>query len=116
VKIQCFMPVRDEADILPHTLRHLYEQDVSVHVIDGWSTDGSWEIADGAQKECSRRVTCERFPASGPDPIQNCTAILNRIEDLAAASDADWILYSDADEWRRSSIGGTLLDAGVTAA
>jgi hypothetical protein len=50
----------------------------------------------------SGHVTCERFPAEGPDPIQNCTAILKRIEDLAYESDADWILYSDADEWRRS--------------
>ena len=33
---------------------------------------------------------------------KNCRAILARIEQLAAASDADWCLYSDADEWRRS--------------
>jgi glycosyltransferase involved in cell wall biosynthesis len=92
------MPALNEADILPHTLRHLHEQGCAVHVIDGWGSDGSWEIAQ------QHADSCERFPAFGPDPIQNCTAILKRIEDLAAHSDADWILYSDADEWRRSAL------------
>lgn len=96
MKIQAFVPVYQESDILPHTLRHLHEQGCAVHILEGWSNDGSWEIAQ------QQADSCERFPASGPDPIQNCTAILKRIEELAAASDADWILYSDADEWRRS--------------
>jgi glycosyltransferase involved in cell wall biosynthesis len=95
VKIQAFLPCYQEADILPHALRHLHQQGCAVHVIDGWSTDNSYEIA-------MQFGTVERFPASVPDPIQNCTAILKRIEDLAAESDADWILYTDADEWRRS--------------
>ena len=115
MKIQCYLPCYNEADILPHTLRHLHEQGCAVHVIDGWSTDGSWEIlqtfamvssiaADGMP------ITCERFPADGPSPTQDCAAILGRIEDLAAESDADWILYSDADEWRRSPTGLTLAE------
>src|ERR1700734_1974592 len=101
MRIQAYVPVYQESDILPHTLRHLHEQGCAVHVIDGWSTDGSW---DGAMAAWHRgeAVTAERFPADGPDPIQNCTAILKRIEDLAAQSDADWILYTDADEWRRA--------------
>jgi glycosyltransferase involved in cell wall biosynthesis len=108
VKVQCYMPVLNEADILPHTLRHLDEQGVSVHVIDGWSTDGSWEIA---QSQIVSEVTSERFPADGPSPVQCCTDILHRIEQLAAASDADWILYSDADEWRRAPLKNqTLID------
>ncbi len=109
MKIQAFMPVFNEAEILPHTLRHLHEQGCTVHVIDGWSTDGSWEIAQ------QQAESGERFPASGPDPIQNCTAILRRIEDLAAASDADWILYTDADEWRRSRIPGHTLALSTEA-
>ena len=115
MKIRCYMPVRDEVDILPHTLRHLHGQGCDVHILDGWSTDGSWEIAVNAKikdgfvsglLERNRmsgfpQVTVERFPAAGPSPTQDCAAILRRIEDLAAESDADWILYSDADEWRR---------------
>lgn len=95
MKIQAMIPVFEESDILPHVLRHLREQGCLTHVIEGWGDDGSWEIAQ------QQADSCERFPADGPDPIQNCTAILKRIEALAAESDADWILYSDADEWRR---------------
>jgi len=107
MKIQVYMPVFNEADILPHTLRHLHEQGCDVHIIDGWSTDGSFGIARAffvihSQLGEVCGVTFERFPAKGPDLIQNCTAILKRIEDLAADSDADWCMYSDADEWRRS--------------
>ena len=118
MKIQCYMPVFNEADILPHTLRHLHEQGCAVHVIDGWSTDGSWEIATKREAfedrvRCERPVTCERFPAAGPSPTQCCTDILHRIEDLAAASDADWILYTDADEWRRAPAALPLSSFGV---
>jgi glycosyltransferase involved in cell wall biosynthesis len=98
LKIQAFVPVYQESDILPHTLRHLHEQGCAVHVIDGWSTDGCRAIAESFS---GYGVTSERFPADGPSPTQDCGAILKRIEDLAAESDADWILYSDADEWRR---------------
>jgi len=96
MKIQAYLPCFNEADVLPHTLRHLHEQGCAVHILEGWSNDGSWEIAQ------QQADSCERFPADGPDTIQNCTAILERIEHLAEASDADWILYSDADEWRRA--------------
>lgn len=110
MKIQCYMPCYNEADILPHTLRHLHEQGCQVHVIEGWSTDGSWEIAQNFAD------SWERFPISAPDPIQNCTDILKRIEDLAEQSDADWIIYSDADEWRRSNRTDETLRDGVIRA
>jgi glycosyltransferase involved in cell wall biosynthesis len=108
MKIQVYMPVFNEVDILPHTLRHLDEQGVTVHVLDGWSTDGSYEYCV-PRALGNTGLSVERFPAEGPDPIQNCTAILKRIEDLAADSDADWCMYSDADEWRRSCVPGQTL-------
>ena len=115
------MPVLNESDILPHTLRHLHEQGCAVHVIDGWSADGTFGVVWDLLKTASYQagigsVSAERFPAEGPDPIQNCTAILERIEDLSAESDADWILYTDADEWRRSHRPGERLLDAVTRA
>ncbi len=101
MKIQAYVPVFNEADILPHTLRHLHEQGCAVHVIDGWSTDGSYEYVVPRSID-NPLLSVERFPADGPSPTQDCADILRRIEDLAAASDADWRLYTDADEWRRS--------------
>jgi len=105
MRIQCYMPVLNEADILPRTLRHLHEQGVTVHVIDGWSTDGAWQAAAAADSR-------ERFPGTA-DPINHHALILERIEQLAEDSDADWCLYSDADEWRRSPFAGETLAAGV---
>jgi glycosyltransferase involved in cell wall biosynthesis len=100
------MPVLNEADILPWSIRHLQAQGVKVHVIDGWSTDGSLDIAS------ELGATVEKFPQAGPESKQVCSAILNRIEQLAAKSPADWCYYTDADEIRRApQAGETLVDA-----
>ena len=106
MKVQAFMPVLNEADILPWSIDHLLSQGVAVHVIDGWSTDGSVDIARKSG------ATVEQFPAAGPEPDQVCSAILNRIEQLAAESPRDWCYYTDADEIRRAPRPGeTLQDA-----
>jgi len=101
------MPCLNEADIVAWAIRHLLAQGVAVHVLDGWSTDGSWGIVQDP------RVTWERFPEAGDAREQVCSAILARIEDLAVASEADWIYYSDADEIRRSSRAGETLAEGI---
>ena len=96
--IQAFMPVFNEADVLPWALDHMLRQGVLVHVLDGWSTDGSYEIA----RDFNPMVTVERFPASRPDDRQVCRDIFRRIEYLAFESPADWCYLSDADEFRRA--------------
>lgn len=108
MKIQAFMPVFNEADVLPYVLAHLRGQGVLVHVLDGWSTDGSYEIA-----KATPGVTVERFPAEGQSAEWACRPTLRRIEDLAAASDADWCMLNDADEWRRSNRPGETLAEGI---
>ena len=123
MKIQCFMPVFSEADILPCTLRHLHEQGCAVHVIDGWSTDGSYEIAQNAGVfsdlwrtfGTDNLITVERFPVGAPDAFNRHAQILERIEHLAEDSDADWCLYSDADEWRRAPLPRATLAEAVAA-
>ena len=108
MKIQSFIPVFNEVDVLPYVLRHMREQGITVHCLDGWSTDGSYEMAAAAPG-----VTVERFPAAGPAKEQVCRQILGRVEDLAAASNADWCVLNDADEWRRSSRPGETLADGI---
>ena len=110
MKIQCFMPVFNEGDVLPFVLAHMRAQGVQVHALDGWSTDGSYEILQGA----GAGVTVERFPAAGPAKEQVCRDILARVEDLAEISDADWCYLSDADEWRRSPRRGETLAEGIS--
>jgi hypothetical protein len=106
VRVQAYMPVLNEADIVGAAVRHLVGQGVPVHVLDGWSTDGSAEIARDAG------ATVEQFPATGPESKQVTAAIMNRVEHLAQAYASDWCYYTDADEIRRAPRAGeTLIDA-----
>ena len=99
-RVQAFVCCFNEADILEWTLEHLQLQEVEAYVIDNWSTDGSQHWAN------------ERFPAAGPSALYEWTAMLHRIERLAATSKADWCMIYDADEIRRSRHPGeTLRDA-----
>jgi hypothetical protein len=115
--IRAFMPVLNEVDVLPWSLTHLHTQGVtSIHIIDGWSTDGSWENVIGRfaiLSGFSGAITAERFPVEGDSHEQTCTAILKRIEDLAAESEFDWCMINDADEIRRSSRPGETLAEGI---
>lgn len=114
MKLQCYMPVLNEADILPWSIMAMLKQGVHVHCIDGWSTDHSWEIIGQEIWEASGlTVTRERFPEDQAADQQVCRQILARIEDLATASDADWIIYSDADEIRRSKRRMETLDNAI---
>ncbi|MGA2270322.1 MAG: glycosyltransferase family 2 protein [Bryobacteraceae bacterium] len=102
------MPVRNEADILPWTIQHLVDQGVEVYVIDNWSTDGSWEMLSWLP--ISGR---ERFPSSGPEDRYNCLSMLHRVDEVAAASKADWCIFHDADEIRRSPRPGETIVRGL---
>src|SRR6185437_13259271 len=107
LKVVAFMPVYNEADILPFVLAHMREQGIDVHVLDNWSTDGTFEILMRTPG-----ITVERFPASGPSDEFSSRDLQARVEELALHSDADWCMLSDADEWRRSSRDGErLVDA-----
>jgi Glycosyl transferase family 2 len=110
MNILAFMPVFNEVDILPWTIAHMREQGVEIHALDGWSTDGSYELL----RDAGNDVTVERFPLVGPNGVQECREILKRIEVLAYRSQhlADWGYLTDADEWRRSPRANeTLVDA-----
>jgi len=111
MKIQAYMPVYNESDILPFSLRYLLTQGISIHALEGWSTDNSWEILTSTPG-----VTAERFPPSGADTQQRCRAILRRIETLASQSDADWCLLNDSDEWRYSPVSQETLADGIARA
>lgn len=92
------MPAYDEADIIRWTVEHLICQGIQVYVIDNWSKDGTWEMLPDLPL-----VGFERFPDTPPSSYL-CRAIHDRIDDVLAASDADWCIFHDADEIRRSPI------------
>lgn len=103
-----FMAVRNEADVLPWTLRHLAEQGVSVYVLDDSSTDGSDQIAAAA----ANVIAVERFPKFDRGRYE-WSEILSHIADVSKRfRPARWRILNDADEFMVSPrIGETLAEA-----
>lgn len=100
VRVAAVMNVHNEVDILPEVLRHLTSQGVDVHVVDNWSTDGSYElVSDIAARD--ERVTVERFP-DAPSPHHDWARLLRHGQEWAATAGYDWIIHHDADELRYS--------------
>ncbi len=96
----------NEKDVVFYVLRHLREQGVGVYVVDNWSSDGSADVA----REFPL-VGYEKFPVEGPSKYYSWKPLLQRVEELAYRSDADWCMHADSDEIRRSSRSGeSLLD------
>jgi glycosyltransferase involved in cell wall biosynthesis len=100
-RVTAIIPTFNEVDIIESTVNRLLRDQIDVIVLDNWSTDGTYELL-AAQFEASRALRLERFPADGPSPSFDLGAILVRIDELAARSEADWIVRQDADEIRES--------------
>lgn len=98
IRVLAIVPCFNEVDIITETVNNLLSQGIDVHVIDNWSTDGSWETL---QKY--NNIALERFPDS-PDDQYNWTGILERIDRLGFTSNYNWILHVDADEQIESPI------------
>jgi hypothetical protein len=103
-----FVSTFNEADIIASTIEHLDREGIGVYLIDNWSTDGTWEVAQGIGL-----IGAERFPADGPSPHYEWRQLLGRVEELAATIRADWFIHVDADEHRESAWPGVPLRDGL---
>jgi glycosyltransferase involved in cell wall biosynthesis len=84
--------VRDELDILPHTLAHTLEQVDHVIVADNRSTDGTSDfLTDAASRG---RVTVIEDPEVGYYQARKMTELAHRAGDMGAT----WVVPFDADE------------------
>lgn len=104
----------NEADIIDALLRRLTGGGVRVHVIDNWSTDDTFAIAEA--HAAPGRVSVERFPASGPTPYFELQPLLRRLGEVAHHSGADWVVHHDADEIHESCWPGVSLRQGLWVA
>lgn len=103
----------NEADIIGGLLERLLGDGIRVHVVDNWSTDGTAEIV---AKACDAGdCTMERFPESGPTPYFELKALLRRVEEVAHASGADWVIHHDTDEVREGPWPGVGLRRSLWA-
>lgn len=96
--------VRDEEDVIAHTIEHLLGQGVQhVLVADNLSTDGTPALLRDMAARWPVTVAHDRLPAM----LQEHK--VSRLARLATAAGAEWIVPFDADElWCSSS--GTLAD------
>lgn len=95
-RVVAFMAAYNEADIIVQSIKKWTDQGISVHVLENWSTDTTYELA----KDLERRlpVTVERFPKDGPSQFFDWGAMLKRMEDLSRELEADWFIRRGADE------------------
>lgn len=85
--------VKDEADVIAGTLRHLANEGVdAIIVADNLSTDGSREIIDGLS------LPCELIVKDDPDPAYEQSRKMTALAHEAARLGAEWIVPFDADE------------------
>jgi hypothetical protein len=98
----------NEADIIESTIAALRADGVDVHVIDNWSSDGTFEIA--SRLAARGGVTVERYPAE-PVATYEWASLLGRVEEVAARTPASWYIHHDADERRSGPWEGSLRDA-----
>lgn len=84
--------VRDEADVIEGTLRHMAGEVDELIVANNLSTDGTRDILDQLAKELPLTVVDD------PDPAYFQSRKMSALADQAAEAGADWIVPFDADE------------------
>jgi hopene-associated glycosyltransferase HpnB len=108
--VTAVVPARDEAAGLPDSLPTLLSQDypgrLAVTLVDDQSTDGTsavaaalgraagWEVCDGAGDDAGRVL---RIVAGSPPPAGWAGKVWAMSQGLAAAADAEYLLFTDAD-------------------
>jgi hypothetical protein len=107
MKIWGITMVRDEADIIELTLRHMTAQGVDgLLVADNLSRDGTSTILERLRRELPLTVVPDEDPAYRQS--EKMTALAERVHALGA----DWVVPFDADEiWRPHRGAATIREA-----
>jgi hypothetical protein len=92
--------VFNDRDIIESTVKAWIEHGCDVHLIDNWSTDGTYEILQSMQNLDPDRIVLERFPPEGPTSQFDLYRILERKTQIAALFPGRWIVNLDSDEIR----------------
>jgi hypothetical protein len=98
------MAVYNEADILQAMLRHYTQRGMWAYVLDNWSTDGSYEIA-----EAEPDVIVQRWPGQ---PIETFEwgAMLDFFREKLPDIPADWFSLCGADHYLDTFDGRDFLE------
>jgi len=102
----------NDADIAPQTISKLLSDGIDVHVLDNWSTDGTYEQIASLQNRVLG-VSIERFPLDGATEYHEWHRMLSKKEQIAARHPGRWIIHHDSDEIRCSPWDGISLGGGL---
>ena len=103
--------VRNEVIHIRRCIEHLVGAGLEVYLIDNELTDGTREIA--SEYLGRGLIGIENLPWKMEFSLSDQLQAKQRV---FAASDHDWIVHADADEWLCSPIEGQSLLEGLTAA
>ena len=95
-RVVAFMAAYNEEDIIVQSIKKWTDQGISVHILENWSTDATYNLAKDLESRLP--VTVERFPKDGPSNYFDWEAMLKRMESLSREIDADWFVRRGADE------------------
>lgn len=84
--------VKDEADVIAGTLRHMADEVDELIVADNGSTDGTRDVLADLARDLPMTVLDD------PDPAYHQSAKMTNLAALAAENGAEWIVPFDADE------------------
>jgi hopene-associated glycosyltransferase HpnB len=118
--VTAIVPARDEAAALPDSLPTLLGQDypgpLAIVLVDDESSDGTAQVAAGLGRAAGWAVTGEhgaggarvlRILAGGPLPAGWAGKVWAMAQGAAAAGDADYLLFTDADiAYAPGAVGG----------
>jgi glycosyltransferase involved in cell wall biosynthesis len=109
MKIFGIMTVKNEADIISHTLRAATEWCDAIYVLDNGSDDGTWELVKQLEKQSSVIVAHEQTFEPFTEAIR--ARLFNAYRNRAQTG--DWWCRLDADEIYVESPRPFLMDAGL---
>jgi len=95
-RVVAFMAAYNEEDIIVQSIKKWTDQGISVHILENWSTDATYDLAKDLESRLP--VTVERFPKDGPSKYFDWGAMLKRMETLSREIEADWFIRRGADE------------------
>jgi Glycosyl transferase family 2 len=91
----------NEIDILPQVVAHFVADGIAVHVLDHWSTDGTFERVCAFAKQTDL-VTISRFPPQGRQAHFALSPQLREKARIAALHPDRWVIHADSDQVRCS--------------
>lgn len=99
-KVLAIIHFYNEEDIIRKTTEYLLNQKIDVYLVDNWSTDSSYIVAQKLSEENPGHVFLEQFPPSGRSEYYDWYHQLQRTEEISKKYDYDWFIHYDADEMR----------------